>query len=182
MSENNIRENGEIELERTFLLKKLPEDFDSFKSEEILDIYFPENVFHPILRLRKKGNFLTLTKKSPIENDSSIQEEQTIILSEKEYKEFSQVPGKRLRKIRYYYPVDDYLAEIDLFLEDLEGLALVDFEFDSIEEKEKFLMPDFCLADVTQEESIAGGFLAGKRYADVEPFLEKYGYKKIVRK
>jgi hypothetical protein len=71
------------------------------------------------------------------------------------------------------------MKTIDLFLDGLEGLALVDFEFDSIEEKERFLIPDLCLADVTQEESIAGGFLAGKRYADIESFLEKYGYEMI---
>lgn len=40
-------------------------------------------------------------------------------------------------------------------------------------------MPDFCLADVTQEKFTAGGILAGKKYSDIEAELEKYGYKKF---
>jgi hypothetical protein len=35
------------------------------------------------------------------------------------------------------------------------------------------------LADVTQEEFIAGGWLAGKKYSDIESFLNKYNYKKL---
>ena len=179
MNEKSSRKNIEVELERTFLLKEMPEGIEDYKSIEILDIYFPLSIPHPILRLRKKGNLLTLTKKSPIENDSSVQEEQTIMLSEKEYIELSKIPGKRLRKVRYYYPFGKRLTEIDVFLDDLEGLVLVDFEFDFVKEKEEFPIPDFCLADVTQEEAIAGGFLAGKKYADIESFLGKHSYEKI---
>jgi hypothetical protein len=58
-------------------------------------------------------------------------------------------------------------------------LILVDFEFKNIEEKDKFLMPDFCLADITQEKFCAAGWLAGKEYSDIEQFLDTYGYKKI---
>ena len=42
------------------------------------------------------------------------------------------------------------------------------------EEKNKFGMPDFCLADVTQEDFIAGGYLAGKGYVDIEKELERF--------
>jgi len=37
------------------------------------------------------------------------------------------------------------------------------------------------LADVTPEEFIAGGMLAGKRYEDVKGDLNRYKYKKIVK-
>jgi len=169
----------EIELERTFLLREMPKDIKNCKSVEILDIYFPTTMPHPILRLRKKGNQFILTKKAPVKNDASEQKEQTIILSEEEFLEISTLPGKKLRKIRYYYPINGYLAEIDIFLDDLEGLTLIDFEFSSTKEKEKFSMPDFCLVDVTQEDFIAGGFLSGRKYSDIELFLEKYNYHKL---
>lgn len=171
-----------VELERTFLLKKLPKDIKNYKSVEILDIYFPTTISHPILRLRKKDNLFEMTKKAPVKDDASEQREQTIPLSKEEFLELSAFPGKRLRKIRYHYPINKYLAEIDVFLDDLKGLALADFEFSSVEEKEKFSMPEFCLADVSQEEFTAGGFLAGKRYSDIEPFLRKYGYQKLIIK
>ena len=57
---------------------------------------------------------------------------------------------------------------------------LVDVEFSSNKEKSDFIMPDFCLADVTQEDFLAGGFLAGKKYSDIQFFLDKYNYKKRV--
>ena len=168
-----------IELERTFLLKKIPEGLKNCKSIEILDIYIPQTAPHPILRIRKRGDVFEITKKSPMENDSSEQEEQTISLTEKEFSKLSALGGKRLRKIRYFYPVDNRTAEIAIHLDSLEGFATVDFEFGSIEEKLKFTMPDFCLAEVTQEEFAAAGYLAGKKYEDIQPFLEKYNYKKI---
>ncbi len=120
----------ELELERTFLLKEIPKNLKNCKSVEILDIYIPQTVEHPILRVRKKGDAFEMTKKSPIiGSDSSEQGEQTIFLSTGEFSELLKLEGKKLRKIRYYYPVNNKIAEIDIFLDDLEGLALVDFEF-----------------------------------------------------
>ena len=170
----------EIELERTFLLKEIPKNLKNCESIEILDIYIPQIVSHPILRIRKKGNVFEMTKKAPIKGtDSSEQYEKTIPLSKEEFLELSKLSGKRLRKIRYYYPINKETAEIDVFLDNLEGLAIVDFEFDSVEEKASFVMPDFCLVDVTQEKGIAGGILAGKKYLEIKLLLDKYKYKKI---
>ncbi len=166
----------EIELERTFLLKNKPKDLEKYKSVEILDIYFPYSAEHPILRLRKSGNIYELTKKQPLKGlDSSEQTEETISLSKQEFEEFSKLKGKRLRKIRYYY----LNSEIDFFLDELEGLVLVDFEFKEKEKKNDFKMPDYCLKDITQEKFCAGGILAGKKYSDIELFLKKHNYKKI---
>lgn len=170
-----------IELERTFLLKNVPENLKDCKSVEIFDIYIPQSTPHPILRIRKKGDVLEITKKSPVDlNDCSEQSEETIPLTKEEFSDFLKLDGKRIRKIRYYYPINNKTAEIDVFLDDLEGLALVDVEFSSNEEKSSFIVPDFCLVDVTQEEFLAGGILAGKKYLDIQPILDKYGYKKLV--
>lgn len=169
----------EVELERTFLIKELPKNLKECKFIEVFDIYIPQSVPHPILRIRKKGNVFEMTKKAPVENDSSEQSEQTISLSEQEFSELSNLKGKRLRKNRCYYPLNGRVVEIDVFLDDLEGLVLVDFEFNSAEEKTNLKMPEFCLADVTQEEFLAGGFLAGKKYSDIQSFLEKYNYQKV---
>ena len=71
------------------------------------------------------------------------------------------------------------VAEIDVFQGSLKGLIVVDFEFDSMEEKESFEMPDFCLADVTNEVFIAGGMVCGKSYEDIENNLKKSNYVKL---
>jgi len=171
----------EIELERTFLLKNIPKGLEKCESIEIVDIYIPQSVEHPVLRIRKRGNKFEITKKQPIlENDSSEQTEHTISLSKEEFESLSRIKGKRFRKMRYFYYIGDIKGEIDIYMDDLSGLAVADFEFDSKDKKNNFEMPNFCLVDVTQEKILAGGMLAGKKYSDIEQFLGKYDYKKIL--
>lgn len=170
----------EIELEKTYLLKYFPEDIKEEQSIEIFDTYIPKSADHSILRIRKKGEIYEITKKQPINsNDSSEQQEHTISLSREEFLEFANVEGKKLHKIRYIYPCGKNTAEIDIYQDDFKGLVFVDFEFKTSEEKNEFLMPDFCLAEITQEKFCAAGWLSGKKYSDIEQFLDAYGYKKI---
>ena len=169
-----------IELEKTYLAKYLPKDLAKSASKEIIDVYFPKEEEHPKLRIRKRGDKYRITKKQPIQDgDASTQKEQTIVLTEKEFESLNKLEGKRVRKIRYYYEFEERTAEIDLFQDELNGLVTVDFEFETEEEKEKFKMPDFCLADVTQEDFIAGGKLCGKTYKEIEKELDKFEYKKL---
>ncbi|MGE0793077.1 MAG: adenylate cyclase [Candidatus Woesearchaeota archaeon] len=169
----------EIELERTFLAKEIS-FLKNCEFKEFVDVYIPANVNHPVLRLRKKGNKFELTKKYPVnEGDSSHMNEETIILDENEFNALSKLDGKRVAKKRYYYPYNNLIAEVDVFTEDLKGLVLVDFEFKTMEEKDSFEMPDFCLVEVTQEEFIAGGMICGKKYSDISEKLDKFGYKKL---
>jgi CYTH domain-containing protein len=170
-----------LELERTFLAKSLPADLNKYAAKEIIDTYIPLEAEHPKIRLRQKGDRHNLTKKILMEaGDSSVMEEQTIILNAEEAAAFAQLPGKKLHKARYAYPCGDAIAEIDVFLDELAGLVVVDFEFDSAQEKEAFIMPEWCLCEVSQEEFIAGGRLCGKKYADIETDLSRLGYQRIV--
>lgn len=176
----SIKSMKEIELERTYLVKKLPEEMKMATATELLDIYLPSNSEHPILRIRKRGGKYMITKKHPIVGtDSSEQSEETILLLEDEYNELSQIKGKRVRKNRYTINKPGMTVDIDVFLDDLDGLVTVDFEFLSNDEKNNFEMPDWCLADVTQEKIIAGGMLAGKKYDEIAPSLRNYKYNRI---
>src|SRR3989344_6152804 len=145
-----------------------------------MDIYLPTNSDHPTLRIRKRGNQYEITKKEPLENDPSRQKEETTSLTPEEFNELNQsVRGKRLHKIRYYYPVGKNIAEIDVFQGDLRGLVLVDVEFEKREEKHAFIPPALCFLDVTDKEFVAGGKLCGKKYEEIEEELKKVGYSKI---
>lgn len=168
----------EIELEKTYLAKYLP-DFSACEYKEMVDTYLPERASHPVIRVRKQGERYMITKKAPVENNASIQKEQTILLTKEEYDDLSKISSKKVEKVRYYYPIDGKKAEIDVFQGELYGLVLIDFEFSSEEEMNAFKMPEFCLVDVTNESYIAGGLLAGKSYEDIEENLAKLGYKKI---
>lgn len=171
----------EIEIERTFLAKYLPDGIHKHDHIEIHDKYIPAGQTHPVLRLRRKGNSYELTKKQPItEGDASIQTEHTIKLTKDEYDALYKVNGKELRKIRYYFQTDNGAKyEIDVYKDALEGLVVIDIEFNNKTEMEKLTGSDMLLADVTQEEWIAAGMLAGKTYNDIKSELEKFGYKPI---
>ncbi len=170
-----------IELEKTYLVKELPENLKECRSKEVLDIYIPEEKEHPNLRVRKSGEHYEITKKEPVvKGDASKQKETTIIITEDEFDDLNKMPGKRVRKIRYFYEYKEMVSEIDVFQDDLGGLVVADFEFDNEEEKDRFEMPDFCLADVTQENFIAGGMVCGKKYSDIEEDLNRFNYKKII--
>lgn len=169
-----------IELERTFLLKKIPEGLKNCKFKEIIDIYIPQSEIHPKLRIRKNGEKYEITKKEPAsEGDFSKFIEQTILLKEKEFLALSHINGEKVHKIRYFYNYKNYIAEIDVFLGDLNGLIIADFEFKNEKDKDSFVMPDFCLADITHEEFIAGGFICGKSYEDIEEDLKRYDYGRL---
>lgn len=170
-----------IELEKTYLAKKLPEDLKNCKFKEIIDVYIPKSSEHPKLRLRKNGNKFELTKKEPVnDGDASRQKEQTIILTETEFNALNQqLEGKRVHKIRYFFDYKSRTAEFDVFQDDLMGLVVVDFEFATLEEKDNFQIPDFCLVDITQEVFIAGGMICGKSYEDIESNLSKFQYSKL---
>jgi CYTH domain-containing protein len=169
-----------IELEKTYLAKSLPAGLEKCRHKEIVDIYLPENCRHPTLRIRKNGNDHEITKKEPVDKgDSSCQEEQTIKLTEEEFLALSKVAGKKVSKVRYFFEHDGRVAEIDVFSGALLGLVVVDFEFNTTEDKNAFEMPEFCLCEITQEEFIAGGMICGKSYEDVAKELERFGYEKL---
>lgn len=169
-----------IELEKTFLAKKLPDGLKKCRKTEVYDLYIPKEHPHPKIRIRKNGDNIEITKKEPVNcEDASCQQENTIHLTEQEFNFFKKLPSKDVRKIRYFYPFKGRTAEIDIFQDALKGLVLADFEFDTKEEMDSFEMPEFCLADVTQEEFIAGGMLCGKSYEHIVNELERFGYKKI---
>ena len=170
-----------IENERTFLLKFIPSDLKNYPKEEYLDIYIPKKHNHPNLRIRKRGSQYEITKKFPVRlGDASKQHEFTIPISKDEFNELEKnLQGKYLKKQRYYYKYNDIPVEIDIFKENLRGLALADFEFTSESDKIDFREPNFCLAEVTQENIIAGGRLAGKKYEQIKHILNKYDYKPL---
>lgn len=172
--------NQELELELTFLAKELPEGIKTVTPTRIVDIYIPDMPKHSYLRLRQKGEKYEITKKTPVtEGDASEQIEQTIPLTKEEFIALSSCSKKRVVKDRYNVKIGDSVAEIDVFVDELKGLVLMDFEFSTVDEKSAFKIPSVALADVTQEDFIAGGLLAGKTYDEIAPELKRFNYRRM---
>jgi CYTH domain-containing protein len=171
----------EDEFERTFLAKFIPEGLEKCEFVELEDNYIPKDSNHPILRIRKKGDKTVITKKyKKKEGDASIMIEETIPLTPEEYNFINQLEGKKFSKKRYSYEYEEgKFCEVDVYQDKLKGLVVIDFEFNNVEEKDSFEMPNFCLVEVTNEEFLAGGMLCGKSYEDLKIHLEKFNYKKI---
>lgn len=171
----------EMEYELTYLASKIPDEIKGMKGTLIRDVYIPDTVAHAHLRLRQKDDHYVITKKQPVKDgDSSEQLEETIVLEKDEYEALVRCSKKVVAKRRYKVEIGGFPAEVDVFEEQLKGLVEIDFEFGSREEKAAFVSLEGCLADVTQEETFAGGYLSGKSYEDIEPVLKKYGYKRLL--
>ena len=154
-----------LEMEKTYLLKNIPFQLDQYPHKELVDHYIPVESDHPKLRLRKRWEIYEITKKTLVqEGDCSIQREQTIDLTKSEYQALAELPSKIIDKIRYYVPWGEFILEIDVFQKDLDGLILMDIEFSNKQQMKDFSMPDFCLADVTQNPLFAWGMLCWKSY------------------
>lgn len=168
------------EIEFTYLAKYLPEGLASCEHKEVIDGYVPSNRENMSLRIRRIGDKFEITKKEPKdESNISEQVEQTIPLNPQEYDVLMRAPVKQLRKIRYYYDYQGKRAEFNVFQGALGGLVVVEVEFKNTAERDAFAMPDFCIVEITNEDFIAGGMLAGKSYADIEPELARFNYEKL---
>jgi len=100
-------------------------------------------------------------------------------LTPEEFNSVSSIKGKKVHKIRYYYPYQGRELEIGVFQGELKGLVLIDVEFKSKEDMKNFKAPDFSLKEVVNKGFLAGGKLCGKKYEEIENFLNELGYKKI---
>ena len=134
-----------MEIERKFLVKYLPEDLDKAKSAEISQSYISVD---PVIRIRKSDDEYILTIKS--KGDIS-REEKEIFISRREYENLlAKAETGAVMKRRYFYPLDGYTAEIDVYKGALSGLMTVEVEFESIEDAERFLPPVFFGEDVSR--------------------------------
>lgn len=171
----------ELEIEVAYLVTSLPEEISTASVKRITDIYLSDSSdLLTKLRLRQNGDTYELTKKVVVDpSDLSTQQEYTVPLTEAEFIQLKAAGGREVTKDRYTFSLADHTAELDVFRGDLEGFAIIEFEFPSAEARDAFTPPDCCGADVTQEDFIAGAYLAGLSYADIADNLAAYSYQPV---
>jgi len=160
-----------VERERRYLLPDLPEGLSRADHHlQITDNYITGTQ----LRIRKvrdpKTNkwIVKFTKKSaPNENDLSRTIITNIYLSAMEAETLSIFEANEIRKNRYYFDFEARRYSIDMFIGDLFGLVLAETSFETDEELDNFQMPPFAIADVTNNQTFAGGKLSVLTYSDV---------------
>jgi CYTH domain-containing protein len=127
----------ETELERTFLAKFLPENIFHCNFTELKDNYIPKEATHPIIRIRKRGDKMVITKKyRKDEDNASVMIEETIPLTLEEYSFLDKLEGKKFSKHRYVYEYKPgKYCEIDIYQESLKGLVLIDLNLIILKKK-----------------------------------------------
>jgi CYTH domain-containing protein len=159
-----------LESELSFLVKETP-NLESLGRSEIEQYYLSEG--SEPLRIRRIGKRFELTKKLDVaKNDFSRKDEINIPLAEEEFTRLRGLSLRSLVKTRYYFPLPEGLVgEIDAFHGPLEGLIVVEVEFNNESARAAFVPPPWFGRDVSQEEWSANHYLAGKSYQEIKKFL-----------
>ena len=132
-----------MEIERKFMVKELPELSD-YPFRVLEQGYLNTD---PVVRVRKEDDDYYLTYKG---KGLMVREEYNLPLSEEAYVHLvKKVDGIVIRKKRYLIPFEKYTIELDVFEAPYENLIIAEVEFDSEDDANAFLPPDWFGEDVT---------------------------------
>ena len=135
-----------MEIERKYLVKELPKDFERFPSALIEQVYLSKE---PVIRIRKKDEDYILTVKG---KGLLSREEFELPLTKDAYlRLYEKKDGAPVTKRRYRIPCEELVIELDVFSGKQEGLILAEVEFPSLEEAEAFIPPEWFGEEVTYD-------------------------------
>lgn len=136
-----------MEIERKYLIPRLPEDLSKYRSLEIEQGYLCTS---PVVRIRKEDDNYYMTYKSA---GMMIREEYNLPLTKEAYEHLKpKADGIVIAKTRYLIPLTESLTiELDVFKNEYEGLHLAEVEFETEEEANTFYPPDWFGEDVTYD-------------------------------
>lgn len=145
------------EIERKFLLQRLPDGLYEFPHEEIAQGYLAIEPGIQV-RLRKKGSIRSLAFKR---GSKSAREEREIRLSAEQFDAlWPATEGRRLTKTRYDVPYKQWIIEVDIYRGRLDGLIVAEVEFEDEKSCRQFVPPNWLGDDVTGKSRYSNVLLA----------------------
>ena len=154
------------EIEKKWLIRTsdIPYDLNTVEKYLIEQTYIS---FSPEIRIRRINDreFHTLAVKANMSADGLVRDEFEIDISEDEYLRLfmkKETDAFTIHKTRYQF-FDEAIGEIiaiDIFGNELAGLAYLEIEFANREEAGKFAEPDWVIMDVTSLKEYKNGSLA----------------------
>jgi adenylate cyclase len=143
------------EIERKFLIKRLPLEILRSRHFRIRQGYLATETGGRHVRLRQRGKTNLLTFKL---GRGVVREEREIRLSGKQFAIlWPATTGRRLRKVRYEVRWKNFTVEIDIYQGSNRGLVIAEVEFPSEASCRKFNPPSWFGREVTGQ----------KRYSNV---------------
>ena len=113
-----------FEIERKFLVKKLPEDLEKYECRQLEQGYL---CTEPVVRIRRSDDTYTLTYKG---KGLLVREEYNLPLTKEAYEHLKpKADGILITKKRYKIPYQSYMIELDIFEGELASLQLAEVEF-----------------------------------------------------
>lgn len=151
-----------MEIERKWLIdiNDIPYNLDDYKFLLIEQAYIS---FSPTIRIRKitnKSEYI-LTIKSESKDNGLSRQEYEINISEEQYNQLlNKIEGNILSKNRYIIPYDKYTLELDLFNGTYEGLGYVEIEYETLEQANEFIAPNWFKQELTGNKKFTNASLA----------------------
>ncbi len=152
-----------FEIERKFLIKKLPKDINKYPKQKIIQWYLKDKN-NKTLRIRKisikgKNEYFKTIKKWHWLIRKEIEEK---ISKESFEKLWKKVSNRYLEKTRYVLPYKKQDIEIDLYQGKLEWLITAEIEFTNPIESKKFIIPKWFDKELTGDKKFGNANLAKK--------------------
>ena len=142
--------NSGREIERKFLVKRLPAELKRARRYSILQGYLASEPGGRHVRLRKKGRSASLTFKV---SRGHAREEREIKLTPKQFAAlWPGTIGRRLRKTRFEIPWKNLKIEVDIYRGRNQGLIVAEVEFPDQTSCRKFKPPSWFGREVTGEK------------------------------
>ncbi len=147
-----------MEIERKFLVDRLPDLADAVALWKIEQAYLADN---PTLRIRKKNDEYILTYKNRKKTDDSglatkaaVNEEIEVPIPETIYEHLLiKKIGNIVCKTRYIFRLDDvHKIELDVFEGRLKGLVMAEVEFTDVADANSFTPPAWFGREVSEDK------------------------------
>jgi len=148
-----------LEIERKFLVKKLPEALEQYPKHQIQQAYISTD---PVLRLRRWDETCILTYKGP---GLLAREEHEFPLSQESYEHLlTKTEGTTITKDRYCIPFSGYTIELDVFAAPFAPLVLAEVEFPDEAAANGFQPPEWFGEEVTFDPAYTNAAMSRREF------------------
>lgn len=148
-----------MEIERKFLIDTLPENLSQYPFHQLEQGYL---CTEPVVRIRREDDNYYLTYKS---KGLMVREEYNLPLTRQAYEHLlPKTDGILISKKRYLIPLNELTIELDVFEGELAPLRLAEVEFETEEEANAFVPPEWFGEDVTYSTEYHNSTLSRKKF------------------
>lgn len=148
-----------MEIERKFLISEIPDNLEQYPFRIIEQGYLSTK---PVVRVRKDNDDYYLTYKG---GGAMAREEYNHSLTKEAYEHLiKKADGNIITKHRYEIPDGTgKTIELDIFDGVFSGTVLAEVEFDSIEEANSYIPPEWFIEDVTHSPEYHNSNMSRKK-------------------